>query len=741
MPGTVAMTPQAEPINPVLAWEALRSTLRSSNLLAVALVALGITSISTQIVLLREFLSVFYGNELVIGIVLANWLILTGVGSFLGRFSERYTADESAIPLSLVTLGLLPPATVALLRFLRNIVFTPGSMIGIIQAFVSSLVLLAPYCLVSGFSFTYFTTTASRRRGANLIALSYSWESLGSAAGGFLFSLVLVPLLGTFQALGILLVFDLGLAFTLAWSHQNRLLQAVSASLLCAAAFVTMFANLDAVTRRVLFPGQELVYFKDTPYGNPTVTRQGDQMNFFENNVLMFSTNEVTTKEENVHYALAQRSALRRVLLIGGGISGTAQEILKYGVESVEYAEVNPWIISIGRAFTHALDDARIHVINDDARRYVRRSSELYDAALINLPDPSTAHLNRYYTVEFFRELKHVLSDSAVVSTSLLPAAEYQGPEAKRLSSALYATLRKIFTNLLIVPGERNYFLASDGPLDIHIGRLIDQRGISTAYVNRYYIDDQLLEQRSREIVGSLEGSSEVNTDFAPVCYYQQLAYWLSYFGFSPGPLILLAVIALMLGLWKFSAVGAGIFAGGFSASALEIILLIAFQTLYGSLYQMTGIVIAAFMAGLALGSWVVRRIFPRPGIGNFIGLQLVVAGSCLLLPLVLSWLRGADLAPVAVHLVFTALAFIIAALIGMEFAVASVVRGGSVASVAAELYGLDLAGSATGALIVTAYAIPSLGMTNVSLLVGLVSGTGAAICFLRRTRYRVQIV
>ncbi len=232
-----------------------------------------------------------------------------------------------------------------------------------------------------------------------------------------------------------------------------------------------------------------------------------------------------------------------------------------------------------------------------------------------------------------------------------------------------------------------------------------------------------------------------MNTDFAPVCYYQQLAYWLSYFGFSAGSLIFLALVVLMLAFWKSSAVGAGIFASGFAASALEMILLIAFQTLYGSLYQMTGIVIAAFMAGLALGPWAVQRILPRPGIGNFIGLQLGVAAACILLPLVLFWLRGADLAPAAIHLVFTALAFIIAALIGMEFAVASGVRGGSVASVAAELYGLDLAGSAMGALIVTVYAIPSLGLTNVSLLVGLVSGVGAGICFLRRTRYRVQVV
>jgi len=298
-----------------------------------------------------------------------------------------------------------------------------------------------------------------------------------------------------------------------------------------------------------------------------------------------------------------------------------------------------------------------------------------------------------------------------------------------------------VFANVLIVPGQRNYFLASDGPLDIHIGRLIGQRGIRTAYVNRYYIDDQLFEQRSRQMTHSLSGSSKVNTDFAPVCYYQQFAYWLSYFGFSPGPLMLLGLVAVLLGFWKRSAVGAGIFAGGFSASGLEILLLIAFQTMYGSLYQMTGILITTFMAGLALGPWAVRRIFPRPGIRGFIGLQLVIAASGLLLPLVLSGLRSADLVPAALHLVFMALASVIAILIGMEFAVASIVRDGRVSSVAAELYGLDLAGSAMGAFVVTVYAIPVLGLTKVSLLVGLVSAAGAAICFPMGRCDRVQAV
>src|SRR4030043_1511162 len=49
--------------------------------------SLGFTALITQIILLREFLTVFYGNELVIGIVLSNWMILTALGAGLGRNS------------------------------------------------------------------------------------------------------------------------------------------------------------------------------------------------------------------------------------------------------------------------------------------------------------------------------------------------------------------------------------------------------------------------------------------------------------------------------------------------------------------------------------------------------------------------------------------------------------------------------------------------------------------------------
>ena len=70
-----------------------------------ALLALGAAAVATQIILLREFLSVFHGNELVIGIVLAWWMVLTGTGSFLGRSSHRWAPRRWAIPLALLALG------------------------------------------------------------------------------------------------------------------------------------------------------------------------------------------------------------------------------------------------------------------------------------------------------------------------------------------------------------------------------------------------------------------------------------------------------------------------------------------------------------------------------------------------------------------------------------------------------------------------------------------------------------
>src|SRR5450759_3436800 len=62
-----------------------------------SLAGLGMASVMTQLALMRELLCAFAGNEMVLGIALGLWLLLTGLGTSLGR-----TADKLRNPLAVL---------------------------------------------------------------------------------------------------------------------------------------------------------------------------------------------------------------------------------------------------------------------------------------------------------------------------------------------------------------------------------------------------------------------------------------------------------------------------------------------------------------------------------------------------------------------------------------------------------------------------------------------------------------
>ena len=58
------------------------------RLVLFAVGALGVSCVMTQLALMRELLGAFSGNEMVLGVVLGLWLLLMGIGAWLGRTSE-----------------------------------------------------------------------------------------------------------------------------------------------------------------------------------------------------------------------------------------------------------------------------------------------------------------------------------------------------------------------------------------------------------------------------------------------------------------------------------------------------------------------------------------------------------------------------------------------------------------------------------------------------------------------------
>lgn len=697
------------------------------RLLFIAITALGMSSIITQIIAIREFLSVFYGNELIFGIILANWLLLTGVGAYLGRYLEK--GKISWLIAAQILISVLPFFHIIVIRDLRNSIFLSGELVGIVGIFLSSFFILLPYCLISGFLLTLACCVFSLKKDSASIGEVYFIDNIGDIFGGVLFSFIFVYFLDVFQMVFFLFVINLLAAFLLCLFVKKRVL-VVFVLLLLVLGSVGFFSfDLNRLSRERQYRSQELVFQRDTPYGNLVVTKIMDQLNFYENGIALFTTEDVAANEEKVHYAMVQGEGIRDVLLISGGVSGTINEILKYNV-SVDYVELDPLIVSLGKKYTHNLDDPMVRIINMDGRLFVKGTRKKYDVVIVDLPDPSTAQLNRFYTIEFFREVKDILNDNGVVSISLSGGDNYLSIEARKLNSVLYNSLLDNFKNVIIIPGDKNFFIASDKGLSYDIVGLIEKKGIETKYVNSFYLKGKLTNDRINYVKRSLILGSKVNKDFNPVSYYYHLLYWMRHFRFNSSLFFIVLIGFLGWYISRLNSVGFAIFTSGFAASSLEIIILIGFQILYGYAYNQIAIVITTFMIGLGVGSYYMNRKLKEMGKRELVNLEYAIAFYSVLLPLILLFLSKIEhivLVYFLSRLLIPLFTFLIAVLVGMEFPLAAKLSfKGKVGDAAGKLYNADLVGAAIGALLVSALLIPLLGIFKVCFLVGvlnLVSG------------------
>ena len=697
----------------------------------------GFSSVLTQLSLMREMLGAFAGNELVLGVILGNWLLLTGLGTFLGRLARYLRNPAPLLVWAQMLLAILPPAQVFLLRTLRDQVFTRGQVIGPTQTVVASLLLLLPYCLISGCFLTLACEVLARRGDPRSIGRVYLADSLGSIAGGAVFTFVLVRLLDHMGILYFPAVLNLLLAGLTALHLGRKPAASIAGAATAGLIALAGLTNLDALSTSLQYPSQRILFRGNSPYGRLVVTESAGQINFIENGQPVISTHNVQQVEEAVHYAMAQRPEAPQVLLVAGGVSGTAREILKYGVQGVTYVELDPLILDVGRRFMpESLSDPRIEIVNTDGRRFLRQAGRAYDVIIVDVPDPSTFQINRFYTAEFFRDAKRRLSADGVLSLALGHYENYVSPELARMLASATATLEPSFRNVLLIPGGRVFILASDGPLHQDVAARIDRAGVTTHLMNRHYLDAMLTPDRMADLAAAGRRTASLNEDFNPVLYYYHLLYWMSQFKVSLGVMeaVLLGLLAIYL--IRLRPVPLAIFASGFAASVLEVVLLLGFQVLCGSVYHQMGVIVTLFMAGLAAGSFLANRrptTSPRKDLAK-LAFALAVLGG--LIPLALLALAGAGgwlAGTMSVQAVIGVLTFVLAGLVGMQFPLAGQAESGETALTASRLYTADLVGACVGALLVSTWLIPLLGMAAVCALAAGANVVAATVLVLRK--------
>ncbi len=711
------------------------------NRILTALFVLGLTSIMSQLIVIREFLNIFQGNELIIGMILAIWMLHTALGSKLGKGLTGKSGNSKIIARMFSLAGLLPALTVILLYVLETHLFPPGTTKSFITTFLFCFCLLLPFCIISGMLFTMLATALSVASEQNKISEAYGWESFGSLAAGILFSLLLSRWLGTFQLLALIILINLiiYILFMPGVKPYRKILPIPVIGTTLALLFIVTPA--EERIKSLHFKNQDLVYTKDTPYGNVSVTNTAGQFNFYENGGLSFTTEVQIMPEEAIHFTLLQHNLPEDILIVSGGIKGMTGEALKYqSIQHIDYFEINPWLIQAENLFSDPLLSAKLNVVSKDARRWISKTSSKYDAIIVNTPDPSNAQINRYYTLEFFAETKNALRRNGVLSVSLSPTMNYMSEGAKEINSVIYQTLKKVFHQVLVIPGERNYFLASDNELHLNISKGIAAAGIETEYVNPGYIEDDLLKQNSQLIMREISGgSARINQDLTPLAYFLQINYWLSIWQAKVwGIIILLLLLLLILVLSKsISAVGAGIFAGGFAGASVEFLVIIVYQILYGYVYQMLGIIIAFYMTGLTAGAFMGIRSGTGVSSRSYIFMQLILLQTALFFPFLILFLSQFSNLPEwtgqAFLLIITGL---ISFVTGLEFNMASRLERQKIENTAGNLYGIDLAGAASGTLLVSLVCFPVMGLFNTSLLIAGLILTGILVMAIYGKKY-----
>jgi len=747
----------------------------------IAILAMGFSGLVAQILLLREFLIVFSGNEFSIGIILANWLILEAFGSFyFGRKFEksRHKLETFTVITILFFISLL--AAIFLVRILKNIIgVSIGESIGFWPMFYSSFLIQLPASIFHGALFTSSCQIYSMFSGRDPTSAGrvYVYETVGTVIGAIVCTYLLIPHLNTFQTSSWLALFNFIVCLALlvpywkAGLFQKTLLAVLSVVVLYSGylIFAGQADKLHHYSIKLQWKNHNVLHYQNSPYGNICVIENEGQYIFFRDGIVTVITPvpDIPFVEEIVHLPALAHHKPEKVLILGGGAGGIINEALKYpSIKKIDYAELDPLLISLFRKFPtylteSELNDERVKIKHIDGRLFLKSTQDKYDLILVGITEPSDLQANRFFTKEFFSLAKERLNERGILVFGLPGSLTYMNQELKNLNSSIFHTLKGVFPYVRLLPGDgANLFLSSDsrGILEIDAMLVIErlnQRNIKADVMIPWYIEQKLHPGWQEAWLSNLiEGSSKkINSDFTPRGVFYSISHWNSLFApylrwtFSQiekidlttiAPLFVIPLLLYLLyrsgKIRRNDRVGIpfAIITTGFAGMIFELMLIFAFQSIYGYVFSWIGLLVASFMAGAAFGAMWITRVLDqfKNSFKLFAKIELAIICFSIMCPYMIfgaySYL-GDPYAFLFSKAFFLVLSFIGGILIGSQFPLANKLylrNSTSLSKTAGLLYASDLLGGWFGGIIGAVVLLPVLGLLGTGIVVALLKLT-----------------
>ncbi|MHC4750993.1 MAG: 4Fe-4S binding protein [Planctomycetota bacterium] len=721
----------------------------------------GLFSIAAQTLLFREFITTFEGNDISVGIFFGSWFLWVGIGAILVRraktFAEHLLKRIEFLFLAYVPAFVLQAILIIQARELAGI--ESYALWSVRDILLVSIIVNAPISIITGMLFPTACRWVQQDK-EFAVSRVYMIEAAGSFVGG----LGVTILLGSgVSSARIFFILAFIVSLSLFWVQLVRAKRWIWVfAPLCF--FLCLIADADKPLMRQV---QIIKWIQLFRTGAPDGSFQTAQAEYLYGT---YQDQWIAIREGSVAEALPDESAAGRiaaislcqkpdtknVLIIGSGL-GLCRELLRLPqIKTVTWAHCdNEYVQKVNALIPTELKitDQRLHFSTGDVRLLMSEKKIFFDIVILNLPEATSSVLNRYYTIEFYRQIKESLSPDGVLAVRIAGGENIMGTELVNLGASTKLTLEKVFSGFILTPGEDTWFIASDSENLTGEPAVCRDRFAAINGARRIFTPEALLSiYLPDRAAAALENYSRsdlpeeflINRDSRPLTHLYSLLLAAKQSGAPAARLVkhlaLAGPLAFIIPILVFVALRviyilrpaqqgrpSGfdssflVFSAGAVGIGVVIVLMYLYQTHFGSLYLHIGVVSSLFMAGLTAGAATVGYLFAekrqtRSGTLLFV----VIFFHSLILCTVAFWPSELKSVWEPSHITF-AIAFILCGLCtGCYFPIAArqlADSGFETGQAGSKLETADHIGASVGGLITSLALVPVLG-APITLLV-----------------------
>ena len=627
---------------------------------------MGFFGLLAQTLLFRIFLAVFDGNELSIGLFFFSWLIWVCIGAWT---AQKHFISKLATYFYILIILYLPLYLIQQYLFINAQTLLGGSSFELISLnFLIPFVLLcnAPISFMTGFLFV-LGTSWMKESSVPVIKI-YICESLGSFIGALTVTLFLFAgyIDESIFLIAAFIVLFSTLPHILCLSGFIGRLYKISMSCLTVLVLFMLFTNYPEKWSNHNNHVEWHSLLQDGKYEGVFSTPQAKYLyGTYKGEFIVTAWNSTYEALPNTETAsriageyLSQKPKAERILVIGPGSYSICRTFNKLPqIKKIVWLDSDPdypkHLLEIMPA-KYQTETKVIETSEYDVRKYLHTTDTRFDLILLNLPNPSTLLLNRYFTYEFFQQLKNITTPNGVVGINFPAGANYMGTELSFMGSSLLYTLRQVYEDIVLKPGDESCFFAAGNKGIVSDNGTILQNRLNTVKDIRTLFNPKNIMsvfeanriafqmKRYDKIINEYPSKMFLNSDKNPKSFLYTLLFTvkkLGSVGFSISELnitlqavfpwmIVIILVYLLLRSFYYYYFGIktsnhrdrftnlsnvelyfGVFAAAISGLGINLILIFLFQIYFGSVFLYFGLITALFMLGLFISGLMVEKL------------------------------------------------------------------------------------------------------------------------------------